>query len=375
MCRERPGPRCTQSGRHRYEKAHTNYSYVRGLYTQALDARNGDRSRVPAAISGRLDLATNRMNAANLVYWATPGGQKELAEDIQASEERLAENFPDGVPQDVSSGDRERHSHLQRRLASATNRRNEGIARRENSYADLKMVRGERSALREQATARGGNIGSNAHPLSPARAEELREDLDAAGVQLREWGPEDVSRAGTWVEAGSSPRRFSANARLRPFPRGRDEDGRTIQVGSTVEGEKPQQIMVRLNTPDGQVVEGVHALHLTKNDDGKYVVSARSRVASSWEDASPIDRTKQELGHIVTDPTSGKAESKMVIGTATSKREAKRILAEAKRNFNAAQTTALMGRDILTSRAQRRSSALQRRGFVVWHRYANPNAA
>lgn len=372
MCRSRPGPRCSNTAQHRYNKASENFERVKAQYDSALERAGGDRERVPRRIRAKQSLASLRLNAAHQVYWATPAGQKFLKEEIETQREAL-DAFGEETFQPSDTSDRARlHRSIRAKLTRASNRLAEGIERRTNSYADMHLVKSERRTLRTQATARGGNISRNAQPLSAPSAAELRSRLDAEGITLREWDENDVSRASSWVDRGVTGNTYKKNPRLRAFERGRDVDGRIITLGSKVEGEEPVSRLIRLNLPDGQVVEGRHDFHLTKNEDGKYVVSARSTVASSWEDASPIDNTKQQAGHLLSSGSrAGRAEAKMIIGTATSKTEAKRILAAAKREFDPARVTALMGRDILVSRAERRSTALQTRGFAIWQRYAS----
>lgn len=371
MCRERPGPRCSDGGWKRYQKAKTNFELVNASYQSSLEQHSGDTERVPRRLRAKMSRASNRLNAAQQVYWATPHGQDELRERQGRYQAQLDSNFPSGAPEDESTSEYLRWKNLDSSVRRTEKRINEGIERRRGSYSDLKLVKGERRVLREQATARGGHLGRNAHPLSEANATSMREQLDAHGVSLREWNEDDVSRASSWVEHGSDAS-FRANTTVRPFQQGRDEDGNRVQLGRVLDDVKPVSRTIRVNSPDGQVVEARHDIFLTKNDNGQYIVSVRSRAVSSWEDASPIDNTKQDLGHLLTDRRLSHVESKHVYSVSTSKAEAKRSMTQAKRSHRSAQVTALMGRDILTARAARRSTSLQRRGIVIWHRFQNP---
>jgi hypothetical protein len=365
MCRARPGPRCSNGGIKRHDKAVRNLDQIQQRYDRAVDDRGEER--VPKRLKDQLKRAELRLNAAQNVFWATPQGQENLRENITNAEATLA-TYGDSAPAPRTAA-RAEYTRVQRALTVSQNRLREGISRRSNSYSDLAMVSNERSALRKESLNRGGEMGSNAHPLRPETAEARRET--AGSLNIREWEEADVERASTWVETGANPN-FVRNPRVRPFSHARDENGSRVQVGTKVEGEEPYSKVLRLNTPDGQVVEGRHDFHLTKNDAGQYVVSVRSTVAASWEDSAPIDVTQQGLGHILADGTGiGRAESKMVVGTYTSKRAAIAARTQAKRDFQADKVTALMGRDTLASRAGTPSRALQRRGIVVWHRYAN----
>lgn len=369
MCRARPGPRCSPSGLDRWSKAIARYSVVHTRYA-AAEAAGGT---IPRRLRQQMSKATLRKNAAGLVYWTTPNGQDQLRLNIENAESALAARFgsTSATPDTSNASDVREYTSLTRRIITNRARLEDGIARRANSYADMYLVKDERASLREQATARGGHMGANAHPLSATQAAAMREGLTARGITLRSWDESDVTRAASWVEHGSAPTRFRANESLTPAARGRAANGEMIQIGNAVQGEPAQSKALRINSPDGSVVEGRHDFHLTQNDAGQYVVSLRSHVATSWEDASPIDVTKQELGHILTNENVGKSDANMIVGTYSTLTAARAARTSAKRTFNAPKVTAIMGRDILTERAGSSEDTLQRRGIVVWHRYNN----
>lgn len=372
MCRERPGPRCSDTGERRFNRALTHFTAVSQRYEAALLRADGDPSRVRARLRKQMSKAQNRLNAAQQVYWATPRGQALLRERVESYQDRLDTQFPSGEPDSSNRVAHLRWSNLNNSIVRDTNRIDEGIARRASGYADLHMVKGERRVLRQQATVRGGHLGPNAHPLTPERAAALRESLTASGVKLREWGVDEVARAGNWVEHGSDTG-FVEHATARTFRVGRDEEGNRIEVGNKVPGVAPLSRLMRVNSPDGQVVEGRHEVFVTQNQSGKYVVSVRSRAVASWEDAAPIDQTKQDLGHLISSTAPSRAvESKHIHAVSDTLEGAIAKRDEAVRIHRSAQVTAAMGRDSLVSRAGRRSLPLQRRGIVVWHRYVDP---
>jgi len=369
MCRARPGPRCSPSGLDRWNKAIRRYTVVHERYA-AAEAAGGT---IPRRLRQQMSKATLRKNAAGLVYWTTPTGQDQLRVNVEVAETELASRFgsSNAMPDASNAEDHRDYVRLTNRVRTNRTRLEEGVARRANSYADMYLVKDERSILREQATARGGHMSANAHPLSSSQAAAMREGLTARGVTLRSWDNADVARASSWVEHGSAPLRYRAAPEAVPAVRGRNANGEMIQIGSAVEGEPAQSKMLRVNSPDGSVVEGRHDFHLTKNSSEQYVVSLRSHVATSWEDASPIDVTKQELGHIMTNTTVGTSDSNMIVGTYSTLTAARAARTSAKRSFSAPKVTAIMGRDVLTERAEGSENSLQRRGIVVWHRYNN----
>lgn len=369
MCRARPGPRCSNTAAHRYTKAVNYYDRI----AEQVNRQREQGRTVSEALKSKQTLSILRLNAAQQVFWATPAGQAELETLAETARSERQRRFPLGMDNESMTPPALEYRRLKNAEDRADKRRAEGIRRRANAYADMRLVGTERRGLRAQATARGGNIGPNAHPLTQSSAETLRNNMDTAGISLREWSPDDVSRAKDWVDAGAARDEYFYNRRVRPFAHGRDLDGQRIQIGNTVRGTSPQSKLVRLNTPDGQVVEARHDFHLTQNDQGTYVVSMRSTVASSWEDASPIDDTKQQVGHLLKpDSKAGRAQAKYVLATADNLSEANAKLEAAKDEFKAEPVTALMARDTLTSRSRRRSTALQTRGFAIWHRYAQP---
>lgn len=360
MCRHRPGPRCSYEGVKRFQKAVGHFNHIKTLYDAEAERREGTVSPRRRA---QLSNASRRLDAARRVYYATPGGQTALRQEIARVEGEL-EGVPVPTPGTPAA---DAHSKKTRALATMKTRLTQGVERRRKSYADLSLVGNERRVIRDESRNRGGEMGFHAHPMArSSREAHMATAADPQSITLREWSDADVANATSWVESGADPG-WRKNPRLAP-PR---RVGDVTDIGDAVEGEEPQVKYVRVNSPDGQVIEGRHSFHLTKNSEGKYVVSLRSTVSSSWEDASPIDKTTQELGHVLKNREIGHTEGATVVGTFTSKTEARHKLADAKRNLDYAGTTAKQGRALLVRRAARAGSSLQRRGIVVWHRYAS----
>lgn len=359
MCRKRPGPRCSYEGVKRFNKAVDHFKRIKDLYDAEAERRGG---QVSPRRRAQLSNASRRLDAARRVYYATPQGQAVLRSEVVRLEGEL-EGVATPTPGTPAA---DAHAKKTRALNTLKARLTQGIERRRRSYQDLALAGDERRRLRDESRNRGGEMGFHAHPMArSAREAHMATAPAPQSLTLREWTETDVAHANSWVESGADPG-WRRNARLAP-PR---HVGDVTDIGSPVEGEEPQVKYVRLNTPDGQVVEGRHSFHLTQNSAGDYVVSLRSTVASSWEDAAPIDKTTQELGHILKNRSIGHTEGASVVGTYSSKSAAKRALAQAKRDFNYSATTALQGRALLVRRAARAGSSLQRRGIVVWHRYA-----
>lgn len=386
MCRARPGPRCSNTAGKRWASANDYFQAVKSEYLDAVDHVDENGGVVPPRVEKRYRQAQLRYEAAKKVYWASPAGHRDLSDQIERHDEEIArqnEHLATLVaqseqnPDDESlrsrirlarvglDGERGRRAVLEATLAGA-------VKSREDSYRDLALVRDERSHLRRQNLARGGVMGPLGHPLSEEKQVEYRErmNLTPEPLELREWNDSDFDRASTWMDPGSTMNSFEKNWRLRPFSQAKDRHGNVVELGETVEGEHPHSRMIRLNTPDGQVVEGRHDVHLTQNAEGKYVVGVRSIVGASWEDASPIDKTQQELGHILAGSTvDRRAEGKYVVGVYDTLAAARGARTRTERDFDAAKTTAVMGRDVTMKRFALASQKPQRRGLPVWWRY------
>lgn len=371
MCRARPGPRCSYDAGKRHLKAVNNHNWL----TQKVEWYVDQGRTPPKRLRVRYNLGVRRLEAAQRVWWSTPRGQEELKENIEQITETLEAQYPHGAPDVLESDAFSEYSVLIAEQERFTLAKEEGRTHRINSLADMKLSSAdERRSLRQQTTARGGRISANAHPVSAEVAAGIAEGLEVESLRLRAWNEHDVARASSWVEQGADPGLVDNN-RLRPVRTVRDEEGSLIPVGDKVEGISPRSRLIRLNTPDGQVVEGRHDFHLTKNSRNEYVVTVRSMVGSSWEDASPIDVTRQQVGHIISDSSRHMSQHKQFVGKSTSLEEAKEIFNNAQSEFDAAKVTAIIGRDRVVHSARRSNDTLQRRGINVWHRYAPDTSA
>ena len=361
MCRARPGPRCSNGGEIRFNRAIRHLQAMTAAHEVEAAANGG---RVSPERQRITDNAVRRLKAAERVFFATPKGQKSLEENENALEYML-QNMPHGTR---FSRARREYNSVERQLKQARQTRLEGIQSRKDQYADLHLVKGdvrpgfaqsgERRQSRDQVRARGGNISPLAQPMTQA-------DMDAAfaadpvgSLNISEWPDEVYGRANNWVEKGTNTG-WGETTITRP----------KAEYGERVAPSLMR--LVRLNTPDGQVVEGRADIHVTKNAAGKYIVSERLTVASSWEDASPIDVTAQDIGHIIT---ARRGVNRRAGDKATEFNTLADAQNYAKRTRNGlnqrfVKDVARLGREAFVGRAHRIHETLQKRGFVVWPRY------
>lgn len=286
MCKARPGPRCSDDGRKRLNKAEKNFEKRQQEAQKYID----DEKPVHEKVAHRLRDAELRLEQAKRVYYATPQGQKGLAEEITSLRDSLPKRKPSPSKKGALKLWREKNDRIDR----LENLLSEGIARRANSTRDYNEFIAERPVLRQEAINRGAEI-------SPT-AQRNKSGIDyttgkPAKVSLGELTDTQLARADSWVETGAD-----SPWDKRPDIRAPKKiDGENIGEKATDSISK----ITRLSMPDGSVVEGRHDLHITKNDDEKYVLSMRTTVAASFEDASPVDKNTQELGHMLKN-TRGK---------------------------------------------------------------------
>lgn len=356
MCRARPGPRCSDTGTTRYNTAIERVKYLKRCAEREAEAHP------QGALSARrkLQLANSerRLEAARRVFFATPAGQKHLDDRIEATELEL-DNLPES--DDLRSDDARKRVKLTALLDNLKEEKHLGVTRRSNSYADLHMVGDERRRLRDESRERGGQMNKRGHPYAnPTGAHGTPRTL-----QMKTWELEDVTRANSWVESGANPGWVENSAARVP----------SVVEGISIGSERvvpSQSRVIRLNLPDGQVVEARYDFHVTKNEDGRFIVSSKRTVSSSWEDAAPIDVTTQNLGHILTARSGvSRRQTKAVVGSYDTKEKALFALNEAKQDTDLfyAQDTAITARESLVARARNTTSELQQRKLPVWFRY------
>lgn len=363
MCRARPGPRCSNSGRKRHAAARKNLQKAQAQAQPFEDG--GNDNPMPEKVAKSLHNAELRMEQANRVFYATPAGQEYLAEQIKEVQDSLPKRKPSPSKQgalrlwEEKQGKIERYDKLLK----------EGIARRDDSYKDYHEFISERPILRQEAINRGAEF-------SP-RAQRNKSGIDYTTgkpqkVELDDLSDEQLQRASTWVETGADSA-WRKEESTRP-PKKIDGE----EIGSKAADSLTK--MTRLSMPDGSVVEGRHDMHVTENKDGKYVVSMRTTVATSFEDASPVDKNTQELGHMLTN-TRGKDVTVKLgefdsLHAATTRRgmianNAKNLPDDQRVNF--AGTIAQVGRSLAKARFANTnkkkgvggSSSPQNRGWVV----------
>lgn len=360
MCRARPGPRCSNQAAKRIKSARDYHANI-AAKCEREEERSGE---VSAATQRQMRNAQNRLKAAQRVWLGTPKGQEELQDKIDKAEKEF-ETMPKGTTYSktrmVYNAQKRELKELRRTQEKAKNSRSE-------MYKDLHLVRGdirpgasptqgERRRSRDSARARGGSVNMVGQPSLQREFDEDMAKDRAAAMNVQSWDDETYDRANNWVEEGTRTGWYE-NIHARPNAKYGAKDAPTVSRS------------VRLNTPDGQIVEGRADVHLTKKGS-KYFVSERLTTASSWEDASPIDVTKQEIGHIIAAKRGvNRSKGDNVVEFKT-KKEA---LAYQKRSQNAlnqrfVKDVAKMGREGLVGRAHKHHEELQKRGFKVWPRY------
>lgn len=361
MCRARPGPRCSHGGELRFSRA---MKHLKAMLTAHEAEGSLNDGKVAPERQRITDNALRRLKAAEKVFFATPRGQKSLEENENTFTYMLS-NMDRGTR---FSRARREYNSVERQLKQARQTRLEGIQSRKDQYADLHLVKGdvhpgfaqsgERRQARDEVRARGGAISRLAQPMTQSDMDATLAADPAGALEVKEWPEEVYDRAKNWVEKGTNTG-WGENAQVRPKP----------EYGERVAPSVSR--LVRLNTPDGQVVEGRADIHVTKNAAGKFVVSERLVVASSWEDASPIDVTTQDIGHIITARVGVNRRAGDKATEFRTQAEAESYARRTRNGLNQrfVKDVARQGREAFVGRAHRAHEALQKRGFAVWPRY------
>ena len=361
MCRARPGPRCSHGGELRFNRA---IKHLKAMLTAHEAEGSLNDGKVAPERQRITDNAMRRLKAAEKVFFATPRGQKSLEENENTLTYMLS-NMERGTR---FSRARREYNSVERQLKQARQTRLDGVQSRKDQYADLHLVKGdvhpgfaqsgERRQARDEVRARGGAISRLAQPMSQSDMDATLAADPAGALEVKEWPEETYDRAKNWVEKGTNTG-WGENALVRPKPEYGDRVAPSVSR------------LVRLNTPDGQVVEGRADIHVTKNSDGKFVVSERLVVASSWEDASPIDVTTQDIGHIITARVGVNRRAGDKATEFRTQAEAESYARRTRNGLNQrfVKDVARQGREAFVGRAHRAHEALQKRGFAVWPRY------
>lgn len=365
MCRARSGPRCSSEGKKRYDRALNHFERINTLYEK--EKAEHPKGKVSKRRALQMENARRRLDAAKRVYYATNAGQKDLH-----NQKRVLEASLDFIPE---SDDRTTTEYRDRvkvnaKIKALEDARLEGVKRRSLSWEDYHLCSHERTSIRNESRERGGMMAPNAHPMSKANIIVPAEGRES-GLSLPSWDKSHVKNARSWVEAGANPG-FKERATVRPPKKVGNVEVGTERVLPSV--SRP----IRVNTPDGQVAEARIDVHCTKNDAGKYVVSTRYTVASTWEDSAPIDVTSQSLGHILTGDTGVSKRYSITAESFDSKEAAEKAFRATKKRVNreAPGKVAIMARESLVSRLNKGGDVpLQQRNIPVWFRYATADVA
>lgn len=350
MCRARPGPRCSDTGSRRMHAASNHYA--------AMVARDGTieaAGRRPTARQRRSTAnALKRVEAAKRVYYATPAGQKSLRESIESDYNHL-NTLDFGTP---ASTERDAFERALRRVERREQALEEGAERRKNSYRDLSLVKEERSQIREVNRARGGTMGPNGHPTSRQLSDAEKQDKNRA-LSFKPWDDEQVARAESWVETGTETQWQENDATKPPV----SIRGSETEIG-TEKAVPSSSKAFRMNCPDGNIVEARFDTHITKNSDGKFVVTTRQSVASSWEDASGIDQTTSQLGRLMGTDAEGSRSRTNLVGAYDSLEAAQAAATTEQGRISETgyASAAKTGRNMFINKARRTALPLQNSG-------------
>lgn len=353
MCRPRTGPRCSNSGRIRLDRAKNNLAKAQAKHDSEKAA-----GKVSARTEKQLKNARLRMDAANRVWESTPKGHEDIQHNIDKLRHQLTV-LPEGT---TGSADRRVLNRTKRELKSAERRLEDGIQSRKNQYRGYHKTEAERRALREYAQSQGAGINKRAQP-GTATYEDMDKALaadKASALVLEQWDNEFYDDcANSWVEKGSKTA-WEANPNVRPPKEGEGERVAT-----------PTSKAVRLNTPDGQIVEARADVFVTKSKSGEYLVTDRLTVASSWEDAAPIDVTTQEVGHIIASKRGVNRKPQQETVSFKTEREALSYANKVRNSVNQTLVvdSAKLGREAFIGRAKKFHIPLMNRGFVIYPRY------
>lgn len=367
MCRSRPGPRCSNGGKIRITRAEKHLKAMQEVYDAEKSANGGT---VTPARQRIYDNAVRRLEAAKKVYLATPAGAAKLQETIDQLEHKLT-RIPRGNP---NTPERREYNATERALKQNKREQAEGLAFRASSYQDLHLVKGdvrdrfpkegERRQARDEARARGMNVSGNAQPTRQEILDNVLASDRVSSLSVEAWPDEAYERAGNWVEKGTNTG-WQENSRVRP------KAGLGTVVGT------PTSRIVRLNLPDGQIVESRADVFVTKNSAGKYVASETIVVSSSFEDASPIDVSPATVGHIIASKRGVNRKHGTNTREFNTEAEAKAYAQKIKNSLNQrfVKDSAKLAREALIGRARKPHEALSKRGWVGWPRYAEPAPA
>lgn len=378
MCQARPFPRCSNDGCKRRDKAKENFVEKKQRYEEHPTKENSDL----------YFNSEQRLIAANAVFYTTPAGLRELADEKAQLTEALR------VAPEGNAGTRARRTYnkIRAELNMKTKmldhwKESREFQTQDGKAAEIQSARAtslpegtdttgwtaeqisnaaalphisERKVARSMARARGANVGRNAQPNYQQAFDEAIDNLpnaDAYVNSLKEWDDNQLSRVNHWVEDGADPG-WAASPVRKP----------TSITGEKVGGTNSR--LIRLNTPDGQMVEGRADIMVVKKPTGKYSVVSSLKVSSSWEDAAPIDVTQQKLGHALSNHNGNHSMThteKEFDTLEEAERAAKGAKSVAGRDFK--KSVAVIGRQQFINRIRNRSGRMQIRGWRAWPRY------
>lgn len=175
MCKKKPGPRCYNHARPRFEKSQAHVEESEAAYQQALAQAGGDKSQVdPSLDEGRKNAYAARYEAMRQ-YYSTPKARKELKDTVIPQAEKNLAAAESAYETDPSE----------------QNKRARTVARSESTKYRNLLVHGERRWSQ-----------SNADLMTHEKRNAALDNGDYDGAR---YDNVDLSRASSWDTLNSKP--------------------------------------------------------------------------------------------------------------------------------------------------------------------------
>lgn len=336
MCKAKDeGPRCSNGGRIRYERADRYQAKVKAK----ADAEMARRGELSPHTQWQVENAERRMYQASVVRNATPAGWKQLEAERDIEERRLVNIKKKGTAPGTPG--RTKRISCERKIARLNQLIEKGQRDREIMRKNKAILEpGEKKAIRDKMIAQGAEINSRAQRASAKTAAQQKDLSQDKPLELKSWTRDDVSDlAPHWVED-----RTRTGWKANPAPRSKTKGERFAPTESNA---------LRMNTPDGMVSEVRVDVHSIKTAAGKYAIEVRRASSSTNLQSSPYDTTGGKLGSILG---SGKGQM------------ARSVVVETK-EFNTQAEATSFAKKVKASQSQRMAVDLaveSREALVRW---------
>lgn len=282
MCKAKDeGPRCSNGGRVRYDRAVRYQSKIQAK----VDAEMERRGELSPHTQWQAENAERRMYQAAVVRNATPAGWGQLEAERDIEERRLVNIKKKGTAPGTPG--RTKRIASERKLARLNNLIEKGKRDREIMRMNKAILEpGEKRDIRDKMMAQGAEINVRAQRATAKTAANQKDASKDKPLELKSWSREDVSElAPHWVED-----RTRTGWTANPAPRSKTKGERFAPTESNA---------LRMNTPDGMVSEVRVDIHSVKTAGGKYVIEVRRASSATNLQSSPYDTTGGKLGSIL----------------------------------------------------------------------------